>query len=427
MRQDYFFSLSSEVITLFSTLFLFRLAKHLWGTEGFAEYALTRRILSLIIPIVFVGLGISLKRYLAYHQARIEITTRSRYFLSGLVIMLFTSISAFIILIIFDDTFSLLFFDNPNYQPLILPIAINLLALSLHAVIQGYLIGMLRIRLASLWQVLTIGFLPIAAFGLFSYSVEKGLLALGAFMLIFEIGIISHILLYEIQLHAMDRQTTQELLGYGIGRVPGTFFFGVLFALPATFSSHAQGVEIAGQVAFAISVLNILGTAFAPVSNVIFPYSSELLGKGEIKRLRKLLIKLMIFVLAVGIAGTLFLELFADQVLQFYLGERLEETILFVRIIAIAFPPYSIYLALRDVLDAYYYRPVNSINLGAALLIYLCLSMPVILFDGNSYQILSAFVASLFVLGILSIVAGIGIFGLGPIWWRVNKRHLQDK
>ncbi len=408
MRQDYFFSLASEVITLVSTLFLFRLAKHLWGTEGFAEYALARRILSLIIPVVFVGLGISLKRYLAYHQARTDITARSRYFLSGLVIMLFTSLCTFFLLLLFDDTFALLFFDSPGYQSLILPIAVNLLALSFHAVIQVYLVGMLRIRLASLWQLLSIGVLPVVAFALFSSSVEDGLLALGAFMLTLEAGIISYILCYEIQIRRMNGQTTRELLGYGVGRVPGTFFFGALFALPATFSSHAEGVEIAGQVAFAVAVLNILGTVFAPVSNVIFPHASEMLGKGEIKRLQKLFLHLLIVVLGIGTVGTLFLEVFADPLIQIYLGERLEKTILFVRIITLAFPPYALYLALRDILDAYYYRPINSINLFVALAVFLCGSL--VLFDGTASQILGAFVASLFVLGILTVIAGIGIF-----------------
>src|SRR5215471_9666827 len=69
VRRDYVTTFITEVLVIASYLVAFRLVASHFGQSGFAEYALSRRTLALVIPLTAIGLDVAVARYVAYSIA----------------------------------------------------------------------------------------------------------------------------------------------------------------------------------------------------------------------------------------------------------------------------------------------------------------------------------------------------------------------
>src|SRR5690349_3870753 len=87
VSRPYVITFAATAIVMLAYLISFRVARSAFGIEGFSEYALARRTLSLITPVAVLGADYATARYVAYVSA--EGGGRSRtYFSSALVVML---------------------------------------------------------------------------------------------------------------------------------------------------------------------------------------------------------------------------------------------------------------------------------------------------------------------------------------------------
>jgi O-antigen/teichoic acid export membrane protein len=165
----------------------------------------------------------------------------------------------------------------------------------------------------------------------------------------------------------------KTLLTYSLPRVPGDIAFGGLFALPIIIVSHFNYPELAGKMAFSITLLNIVGAAFSPLSLMLLPGISQKLKDKNYKAVM-IETKRAIFatVILSGIGLTIY-QLFAEEILHLYLGEDVAFWVTDTKIIMSGAVFYALFITLRSVIDAYYVKAVNSINLIISMLFF-CLS-----------------------------------------------------
>jgi O-antigen/teichoic acid export membrane protein len=161
----------------------------------------------------------------------------------------------------------------------------------------------------------------------------------------------------------MMSSEAKNLLSYGVQRVPGDFTLIALFTLPVTVVAHLQGVQQAGYLAFAISVLSMICAVFQPVGLVLLPKATRMLAENSHRELRGHVSQVLKISVLTSLVLGLFVAVFADQLFRMYLGPGYEQVAGLVRVMVIGTIPYSIYLVLRNVIDAFHKSGVTALIL----------------------------------------------------------------
>ena len=359
----------TEFAVMVSQIVVYKLAAHYLAMQGFSEYALARRTVSLIIPIPVLGLSVGLPRYISFSNGRNDLESADRYFGATLWCAGIAAFLCVVLINLFAGIFSYLFFGNQSYSGFAFPISLMILGLCEHTVACGYFRGHMELNRANFLQLVNLALLPILVFFLAQHSLVTVLTTLGSLWIL-----TSSLALCLTPLGAMARNSgkeIRELLSYGIQRVPGDFFLLALFILPATIVAHLYGVKQAGLVAFSISIVSMIGGVFAPVGLVLLPKATGMLAEGAHEDLRVHLGHI-IKVTLVGSVTIVFLGwIVLPSAIRIYLGVSYEQVIPIARVLLLAALPYCLYVVVRNLVDAYHEYGVTAAILGGGLVVFL--------------------------------------------------------
>jgi len=421
MRRDYIITFVTEFMILASGILVYKLAANLVGKDGFSEYALIRRTVSFIQPVLLIGLGVGIPRYIGYAYASTNPRNSDVYFIGGAFILILVALTTAFILNLFRGSFAFLFFGNAQYTHLIPLISLMLSGLVFHATCYSYYRGRLQMVKANLLQIINLGFIPLFSFTV-GKSLEEVLLITGLSWNIVSFVFIAFIAKGLSWSYVNIFSHTKELLLYGVQRVPGDFGIAALLSLPAIFTAHIAGVKEGGYVAFGTSLLNMIGAIFAPIGLILLPKASQLIASKDFRLLRyyvKKILRITFFLTAVCVV---FFEIFANEIINLYLGKTLSDLILTVRIIIAGSLAYTIYVSMRSIIDAYYVKALNTMNIFVSLLLFLILSGLVVLLTRGYIYIIICYTLALFSLGSLTLLE------IRKLWIRKDEEYpLESK
>lgn len=399
--KEYSPTFLTEFLVMASQILLYKLAAHYLGRTGFSEYALVRRTVSLLQPAVMLGLGVGLPRFIALAQGRGDGVRVSRYFGATLRFVSLAILLVVLALLLGQGVFAYLLFGSAEYHFLIPQLALMLIGLSLHGVVYAYFRGQLFMTRANVLNLVNLGVAPALVFFRFNTKISALLWALGGVW-----TVIALIALSFTPLRAafrLSRPEYRELLNYGLQRVPGDFILLALLALPAIFTAHLGGIGKAGDVAFGTSIANMIASMFTPIGVILLPKASRSAGSGLLGELRA---EIRLIALVAVIVPTLIiaaLEIYAPPLIRFYLGSGFESSAAIVRLVVIASMPLALYYVLRNVIDAFHERAVNTVNLVASLVLFLVLSSLTFWIPGGTAVILWSFVLAIILLAGLTV------------------------
>jgi O-antigen/teichoic acid export membrane protein len=411
--REYAGTFVTEFTVLACQLLTYKLAAHFLGKTGFAEYAVARRTISILYPIVLLGLGVGLPRYIAYAAGRRDGESKARYLGATLWCVGLSALVCVAILNAFPGGMAYLFFGSREYASLIWPLSLVVAGSALHTIVYSYFRGILNMHAANLLQFVNFGLMPLAVFLFYSKSVQSLLAALG----IFSLAVAGVALLFTPwKAVAKDNRTqVKELLRFGIQRVPGDFILMALFALPATFVAHRSGIHAAGFVAFGISMLNVIGSFFSPFGLVLLPKAGTLLAAGRNAELRRqvwLLTRITLVVsavLAVGIA------IGAEALMRLYLGPDFTEGAEILRLLLLAAVPYSLYTVVRNVIDAFHELGVTTMILAAGFGIFCLGASGLFAWQDKLHVVLLSFLVGVLTLWLLASAETLRILRPSPV------------
>ncbi|MCX8167295.1 MAG: hypothetical protein N3E37_05605, partial [Candidatus Micrarchaeota archaeon] len=220
MKKDLLLTSFVEFLILASGLLVYRLASQNLGSQGFSEYALTRRVISLIQPALILGMGVGIPRYIAYsYKDKKESDT---FFIAGSFIIFSIALLSFLILNLFSESFAYIFFSYKNYHNLIFPVSLILIGLLLHALCYAYFRGSLKMLNANTLQLVNMSFVPIFSFFL-SRSLEQILIYNGLLMIITSLSFYIPIFFHIKKEFTDIKKKVKTLLSYGLQRLPADF------------------------------------------------------------------------------------------------------------------------------------------------------------------------------------------------------------
>jgi len=384
-----------------SQIIVYKLSAHFLGTMGFSEYAIARRMISLLAPLPVLGLGVALPRYVAYAQGRSDAQRAARYLGATMWCVGCGALLFVLLMNEFSAFFSFVFFGSKSYQSLIFPISTILLALAMHAVAYGYFRGLLYMERANRLQFINIGIVPLVAFAFFRSSLRQMLEVQG----LVSTGVAFSAMLWTPWRNAGTNLSGEamELLRYGVQRVPGDFIQMALLALPVAIVAHVRGVETAGFVAFGISIMTMIGSMFSPIGLILLPKASGMLAEGSLDGLRSHVRKIFFATLLVSGAFSAVVLVFGGAMIGLYLGPNFQGAVPVLRVIALGIVPYCVFVVLRSVVDAFHVNAVNARNLLISLVVFTVLSVVAHEISHEPVSIVIGLIASIMLLAGLTL------------------------
>jgi O-antigen/teichoic acid export membrane protein len=397
---DYFAALSSSVLVLLCNLVMYRLASFHLGVDGFSQYAIARRILSFVLPLVCVGIGVALPRKIAETEVLHNHFRTATCFMTSLSIVLPVAIFIASIINIFPNQFSFLILGNEKYNFLAPPLGICIIGLSLQALCYSYLRGRMYIRVASFFQVGVSAILPLVSFYLSLTSITFLFWYIGIFSILASFPIIIGVTFHSNW--KLELPMARALFSYGIRRVPGDFALGGLFALPSIICAHFISLSEAGMVAFGASILNMATTVMAPFSLILLPHSTRLIKANMLSLLRVQVNKILLGCVIFSLIGIILSQMLAEIGIGYWLGAEHLKYIFIVRYMIFGILPYAIYISLRSVLDAAFFKAVNANNIYISLTVFIGSFFISTLIFKSSYSIIISFLIGLVILSMLT-------------------------
>jgi O-antigen/teichoic acid export membrane protein len=399
--KNYVITFGTEIFILFLSFVIFRVANERMTDISFSEYTLSRRNISFLQPLLMIGLGVAVPRYVSIYPKR------DSFLPASLILMTLVSLLFLIGMTVGSSFFSKLFFGEVKYQSYIVPLCILLIGYGFHAILYGYLRGKKEVYFSNLIQLVNIGLLPISVL-LFTQNVQQLLWINGAFLLIS--CLIFGMCVFRKRQINTDYQSLLEdaklMLKFGLPRILGDFALLAMLTFPTYIVLSLQkNVVAGGDVAYSITLLNLLGAAFGPLSLVLLPEIGGFLADKRFDLIKKRFYVFVFSSLLLTLIGYLTFYFFHEFILNLLLGENHRGEIFEIaKIILLGSFGYVLYIILRSFLDAIHVKAKNATNLMIALAIYLLMviygsSMNV---DLSTY--IYYFVIALNVLGLLTFV-----------------------
>lgn len=382
------------------SFFVYRLANEMMSDVGFSEYNLARRSVSLFQPLLMIGLGVAVPRYISMFPLK-------KSFLMGAAILL--GISAILlgsIFFLFDSYFAQLLLGDSSYSNYIMPLFSLLFGICFHALVFGYLRGKQYVYYPNILQFFNIGVLPIAVI-LYAKDVRAVLLINGLVLITTSLTLFLRIVLKNQTVYSKKEfiEDCKILLKYGLPRVLGDFSLLLLITAPAYLILYIQDdILISGDIAYSFTLLNLVGAAFGPLGMVMIPEIASLMSKGENKLIeQRFFVFLIIGLIATSFGFTIF-YFFNDFILQIILGADYRPSIAHVSVIILKGSfGYALFIILRNFLDAIKVKAINSINLLVTLFVYGLLMLFAYYKQGQVEDYLNCFVISVSFLGLLTL------------------------
>jgi O-antigen/teichoic acid export membrane protein len=397
--REYASTFLTEFAVMASQILVYKLAAHYLGKQGFSEYSVARRTNSLTYPIVLLGLGVALPRYIGHTRRTGKMDPGPMYYGAALRCVLCALTVAAMLMNALPKKFAFVFFGDATYSPLVFPLTLMMTGLTVHTVIYGYFRGQLAMDRANLLQFMNFGIAPIVAFLLFHRDLRSTLLGLGLLFTLVA-GVALFFTPWKQVVFAAGKDV-KELLRYGLQRLPADFGQLALLTLPAIFVTHFQGIREGGFVAFSISVLTMMGAVFAPIGIVLLPKASQMLADNRYEELRSHVRRISWATGIVAVGMTLALEAFARPLIRLYLGSGYEEVASLIQLLGLGIVPDAAYCSLRSLIDAHHAGAMNTLNNGIALAAFLlCSATAMVLRIPNFIPI--ALLLSLIILGCLT-------------------------
>ncbi|MBI3502708.1 MAG: hypothetical protein HY063_13030 [Bacteroidetes bacterium] len=402
MKKDLLVTYVSEAITLAAGVGVYKLSALNFSEENFAVYALFRRVISFVQPVLLIGLAVALPRFISLSEEK-DSTLKDSFAFSGLIILGLSFLFFAILSLLYKPDLSILFFGNESFQNLIIPLLIYVLGILIHSYCYSFFRGKLKMMHANALQIINLGIVPLVSF--FNNSVDKVILINGI-LLCSVSGIVLLFVLMNIRPNVLQLLScSRQLFFYGVQRVPGDISMAVLFLIPASITTYFYGIKEGGYVAFSITMINMLSTFYSPVSILILPHAGKLLASGNIELLKSYIMKILKWAVVSSLAIIIFLEIFIDTIIHYYLGSNYVDSVSFsLRIILAGGIFMVIFVTMRGVIDAYYHRGINAVNQILALLAFCILSAAgQFVFKTGYIFTLIAFVISISILGIFTL------------------------
>jgi O-antigen/teichoic acid export membrane protein len=346
------------------------------GPARFAVYALSRRLLTAVTSFSTVPVGVALTRALAIETRERE---RLTYLVAGTIFVLVPNLALFAIALAAPGLWSRVLLTDAGNAPVLVATMLLIVGMAVFTVVLARYRGTDRIGRANVWQVWALALGPAAvALPLARSGRVDVIVLLTAVVLLTSAVPVARWLLRagSAGIRWSDvRPRLNELLRYGVPRVPGGVAFGGLMAIGPFLAPYFGTLREAGFLVAGQSILRVAEGATSAFSLVALPKVAALRARQQHHFLRDRVEDMISVVLHLGLFGTVQLLIWSDEIATVWLGPAYREAVPIIRILMAGVVPYLGYAVLRTTIDGLEEKAVNTHHMYAACAVTLVLSL----------------------------------------------------
>lgn len=339
------------------------------SVEQLGIYLLLRRVASSLLAPLSLGMGVALSRFLPMCSGGGAVRVRWSLFGIGTA-SAFTG-GAMLATLGMRRPVAKLLLGSAGLEGFVLPLALLVLGNVVHALLYSHFRGMVQMRVANSLQAINLGLVPVVAlFGLRSLGLASCINLTGIAMLGVSIAFLMPLLRCFVRTHANEGwllQAGRSLFPYGLGRVPGFLFAGLLFALGPIWLAHRATMTDVAMYALGLTFMRMLGAFFGPIGLLVLPRLAGVVARNEQHGVRSDLQLLFRTATLLALFASLQAAMLSRTLLLIWLGSIPASSRQFLVPLILVLPLYLAYEVLRNPIDAVSAVPYNTIALGAAV------------------------------------------------------------
>ncbi|MBS1739027.1 MAG: hypothetical protein JST88_00665 [Bacteroidetes bacterium] len=354
--KDYGLTFLSFIFSSISNMAIFYILPIMISKQGSEIFAVYKKTGSLLLVALIGGMGVAVPKYVLEYNAKFA----KAILVNGLVFSFLLSVTTFSLFLMLPD-----FFGNHligSVFKIIDVIAIFSIVFGgiINGIIFGYLRGLYNVKLANLSIVL------ISIAQLLSTMVFKNIyyyIYLSSALSLF----LSLLILYRSGFSLKHsflsfREHRKSMFTYGILRVPGDFSLDGLTTFPVIIVTNSLGIQVGGQMAFAMTIFGLVLSVLSPINFMILPKVSIIIKEGnDWNKVKKIVNQGVLFVLPMVTLLIVGIMFFANSIAIYIFHSSMPYLLAnYIRFVSIAALFYSVFSLLRGVLDAAYKIPINS-------------------------------------------------------------------
>jgi len=340
------------------------------GSQGLGIYLLLRRFIMLADPITLLNLQYALPKRIAENNS---IQNQKNYLLSGAGAALVIPSLILLFGIINRDSLSELIFKDKNYSSEVIIFCLLLITNSNYGILYGYYRGKADISKLALLQLFFMAFGPLiisltiaSHYGLLSFL--WALVCLNSLTLI---PLIHELLPHISEIKKLNYmwRLFKSMGEYAIPRIPATFFIAGIGGITCLWATAKLELELAGFLATGLAFISLVDVALSGVVTVLLPTAA--FQKNNIEQIRRSTNLLVQFGFGFGVFCGWSVWLWADVIIQVWLGPGFQEVISIAKILSVSIPLYMLYLSLVGFIEGFESRPVVTVIHGVGFLLML--------------------------------------------------------
>lgn len=408
-QLDYLLTYGLSCATSLCGMIAFRLAHANLGDSGFAEYALMRRVVAFLVPILSMGMAVAITKKVARQVAEKCVVDSIEVLGVGILVSLVGAAALALAIFLAPRHISLLFTGSYGHAQLVRPL-VPLVGGSILAICAGtYCRGRMWIGASNALQLVCVGVIPAVAL-ILVHDIQSFLWwSGGAVCAVSALAVVAVYLNTANSAKWPSWATACSLLRIGLPRIPGDLAYYGLFTVPAIAAAYHDGLQAGGDMAYAIAWLTLVGQLVAPISALLLPEASYLLHTGEAALLRHRVGKLVRYSLTLTTFLVAVLIYWGPEIITFHLGVCRPPLLHAVRVLLVAAIPLNLFVCLRSVIDAGESRAVSPRLCLFAFATFCVVLLPFWQMD-SAQPVLYAFLLATSVLAALAAVTTYQVF-----------------
>lgn len=378
LGKDIGITLIAQLVIMVLLLVINKLLSTKLGVEGYGYYSIIKKSTSVISFIMLSGMGIALPRYLSTYLAKNEFKNAKSSVIASMLVTLLVSCFVIAVCIWQKDKMAPLVVGATNlplyFSALFYALSITLssflfayyrganafinfnlsqTAIQLIFVVSAIFFGKNLLLILNIWSLTTLLYVLIALF----FEKGKNKLYKGN-----PLNWEGH-LLPQLKL----------LFAYGIPRLVGDFFLFSFAAFPLIFISLKLGIKSSSFFATGLTLVAMATPLFSFLGMVLLPYVSSSIAQNKFKQAENLINKLTLLYLALSVIGIVCLWFGIDLFINLFFSQEFIPAANVSRILILTILFESIYLLLRNPIDAISTIPYNTFNLMISFVILIIL------------------------------------------------------
>jgi O-antigen/teichoic acid export membrane protein len=351
----------------------YRLVAKNFGPEGVGQYALVKRVTALLVPLLLLGLGMGIPRYIAMSNCREE---RSAYMKMAFLTIILTGL--FLILMnSFREYCAKIFFGNTEYADLMLPLSFLLAGFIFHSLVYSYFRGRLFVIAFNTLRAINMAIIPLMILILCENITIVKLITLSGMATCIVSIVFFMPFIREFFVHVEKSQfknSSKNLLCYSLPRIPGSFILAGFFSAGPIIAAHFASAKEAGYISVSQRMLNIVATAVTPLGLILLPKISRMIIQKRNDEINQGLNFLTGATIQLSIFVSFQLIILADIIVKYWLGPEFISIIPIMRIASCSIFCYTFFRIVGSILEATKVKPINAINLSVSFGAFLIIS-----------------------------------------------------